>query len=67
MAIPQRISFLVAHGLEELVDPDGSIDGEALLVQRFDLDWPRAGLQNGPEAGDTHSAILWRRAISFSR
>jgi hypothetical protein len=65
MAVSQRISFFVAHGFKELVDPDGGIDGESLLVQRFDLDWPRARLQNGPEASDTHGALPRTWSIGF--
>lgn len=58
VAVAQGVSFLVAHGFEELVDPDGGIHGEPLLVQGLNLDGPRAGLQHSPEAGDTHCGSL---------
>jgi hypothetical protein len=65
MAVPQSIAFLVAHGFEKLVDPDGGIDGETLLVQRLDLDRPRAGLQDSPEASDTHGRASRTKSISL--
>jgi len=58
VAAAQRISLLVAHRFQELVDPDRGVDREAFLVQCFDLDGPRAGLQDGPEAGDSHGGLV---------
>ena len=58
MAASQRIAFLVAHRFQKLVDPDGCVDGEAFAIQRLDLDGAGAGVQNRPEAGDTHVAVF---------
>jgi hypothetical protein len=65
MTVTQRISFFIAHCFKELVDPDRGIDSEPLLVQGFDLDGPRAGLQNSPEASDTHGALPGTLSIGF--
>ena len=54
MRVAEGVSFFVAHGFEELVDPDGGVDCEALFVQGFDLDGAGAGVDDVPEAGDTH-------------
>lgn len=54
MAVAQSISFFVAHGLEELVDPDGGIDGEAFLSEGREGRWAGGGRDHSPEAGDTH-------------
>ena len=59
--VAQRIAFLVAHGFEELVDPDGGVDGEALLVEGRELDGAGAGGEDGPEALDAHSWTVERR------
>ena len=63
MAALQRVAFLVAHRLEELVDPDGGVHGQALAVQGVDLDGAGAWVQNGPEAGDTHGS--WCGGVSL--
>lgn len=65
MAVAQRVSFLVSHCFEELVNPNGGIHGEPLLVQRLDLNRPRAGLQDSPETGDTHGDVPKTRSIGL--
>jgi hypothetical protein len=54
MAVAQSIALLVANGLEELVDPDGSINGETLVVEGGEVRGTSAGLHDGPEALNTH-------------
>lgn len=54
MGVAEGVAFLVAHGFQELVDPDGGVDGEALFVEGFELDGAGAGLDDGPEAGYAH-------------
>jgi hypothetical protein len=65
VAVPQRVALLVAHSFEELVYPDGRIDGEPLLVQRLDLDGSRAGLEDGPQAGDTHGGLRMKFSMGW--
>jgi len=54
MTVSQGIALLVADCLEKLIDPDGRVNGETLLVQSLDLDRSSAWLHHSPEAGDTH-------------
>lgn len=54
MAVTEGISLLVAHGFQELVDPNGSINREALAVQCGQIGGPRAGLNDLPKALNTH-------------
>jgi hypothetical protein len=48
MTVPQGVAFLVANGFEELVNPDGGIDGQAFTVQCLYFDGSRAWLQDLP-------------------
>jgi hypothetical protein len=57
MAITKGIPLLVADCLEKLVDPNGSIDGETLLVEGGEVRRPCAGLCDSPKALDTHDAL----------
>lgn len=57
VAIPQGVSLFVSDGFEELVDPDGGVDGQALAVQCFEFGRACAWLDDGPEAGDTHGGL----------
>lgn len=60
MAVAQTVAFFVAHGFEELVDPDGGVDGEAFAVEGGEVGWAGAGAGDGPEALDAHfSEGLW--------
>ena len=63
MTAAQCVALLIAHSFEKLVDPYRGVDGDAPLVQRLDFNGPRAGLQDSPEAGDTHGNLL--RIISI--
>lgn len=54
MAVTEGIALFVAHGFEELVNPNGSINGQALAVQGGEVGGPRAGLDDLPEALNTH-------------
>jgi hypothetical protein len=65
VAVAQGIALFITHSFKELVNPDGGIDSEALLVQRFDLDGTRAWLQDGPEASDTHGRVLETQSIGL--
>jgi hypothetical protein len=57
MTVAQGIPFLIADRFQELVDPDTGVDGEAFLVEGFDLDGSCARLDDGPEAGHTHAGV----------
>jgi hypothetical protein len=57
MAVPQGVSLFVSDGFEELVDPDGGVDGQSLAVQRLEFRRARAWLHDGPETGDTHGGL----------
>jgi hypothetical protein len=46
-----------------LVDPDGGIDGESFLVQGLDFDRSGAGLDDGPQASDTHDDGILMRSM----
>jgi hypothetical protein len=52
--VAQRIPLLVANGFQELVYPDGRINGQALAIERGEIGWACAWLDDGPEAVDTH-------------
>lgn len=54
MTVAQGVALLVAYGLQKLVYPDGGVDGEALAVQRGEIGGARTGLEDLPEAVDTH-------------
>ena len=58
MRVPQGVPFLITDCFEELVDPDGGINREALLIERFDLYRASARLYDGPEPGHTHDGSL---------
>lgn len=58
MTVTEGVAFFVAHGFEELVDPDGGVDGQAFAVERGEVGWPGAGLEDGPETVDTHGGCL---------
>ncbi len=60
MGIPQSISFFVTDSFEELVDPDGGIDRETLLIECFDLYRASTRLNDGPEPRDPHGESLCR-------
>ena len=56
MRVAERVAFFVAHRFQELVDPDGGVDGETLFVERFELYGTGAWLDDGPKASDAHEA-----------
>lgn len=53
----ESVAFLVADGFEELIDPDGGVNSEALSSECFEFDRACTGLDNGPEACDTHCGV----------
>ena len=57
MRIAECIAFLVADRFEELVDPDGGIDRETFAVECGERSRSGAGLEDGPEAVDTHFEV----------
>ena len=63
VTVPEGVAVLVTNGLQELVDPDGGIDGEALFVQRFYLDRSSTRLNEGPQAGDTNDKTSLARSM----
>ena len=65
--VAQRVTFLVAHRFQELVDPDRGVDRQTFLVQRFDLDRARARLHHRPEAGDTHGGVEREKVLRISK
>lgn len=56
--VAEGVAFFVANGFEELVDPDGGVDGQAFAVERREVGWAGAGLEDGPEAVHTHGGWL---------
>ena len=71
-----RSSLLVAHRLDELRHPNGHVDGERRVLERFDMDASAAGLEQLPEALDAHLsrpllsigfAALWALRAASSR
>lgn len=54
MTVAEGVALFVAHSFEELIDPDGSINGEALAVEGGEVGRPRAGLDDLPETLNTH-------------
>ena len=52
--VAQSVAFLVADRFQELVDPDGGVDGEALFVEGGELDRARAGGENSPKTLNAH-------------
>lgn len=56
MGIAQGVAFLVAHGFEELIDPNGGVDGEAFLREGRERRWACRRGDDCPEACDTHFA-----------
>ena len=50
--------FLVAHGFEASVDPDGSVDGKTLFIQGFEIYWTGTRLDHNLKASDTHEEGL---------
>lgn len=54
VGVAQGVTFLVADCFEELVDPDGSVDGETLAIESCEVGWTGAGLDDRPETVDTH-------------
>jgi hypothetical protein len=57
VGVAQRIAFFVAHCFEELVDPDRGVDCEAFAIEGWERGRSCAGLENGPETGDTHCEV----------
>ena len=57
MRVAERVAFFVAHGFEELVDPDGGVDSEALAVECRERGGTRRGREDGPEACYSHLEI----------
>jgi hypothetical protein len=57
MRVAQSVSFPVAHSFEELVNPDGRINGETLAIESREVRGPSAWLDNGPEAVNTHDGM----------
>jgi hypothetical protein len=55
--VSECVAFFVAHGFEELVDPDRSVDGEALAVECRERGGTRGGREDGPEACYSHLEI----------
>lgn len=55
MGIAQRVAFFVADGFEELVNPDGGIDGEAVAVEGFEGSRASGGTHDRPESCNSHS------------
>lgn len=53
----ESMTFLITDGFEELVDPDGGVDGEAFSSEGFEFDRACTGLDDGPEACDTHCGV----------
>lgn len=58
MRVAQRVAFFVADGLEELIDPDRSVDGETLAVEGWEGSRASGGREDGPEACYSHFAAL---------
>lgn len=54
MAVAEGIALFVAHSFEELVNPNGSINGEALAVKGGEISRARTRLDDLPEALNTH-------------
>ena len=54
MAVAQGVAFFVAHSFEELVDPDGGVDGETFLCEGWERCGPSSRRDHGPETSDTH-------------
>lgn len=54
MCISERISFFISNGFEELVYPNGRVDGESFSIEGFEFDRSSAGLDYSPESSDTH-------------
>jgi hypothetical protein len=48
VTVAQSIALFVAYGFQELVDPDGGVYGESLTIERFELRWASAWLDDGP-------------------
>lgn len=58
VGVAKSVAFFVADGFEELVDPDGGVDGQALAVEGGQVGWAGARLEDGPEAVHTHGGCL---------
>ncbi|KAK3336130.1 hypothetical protein B0T19DRAFT_408595 [Cercophora scortea] len=54
VTVAQGVALLVANRFEKLVDPDGSVDSEALAVEGREIGRARTWLHDGPETIDTH-------------
>lgn len=54
VGIVEGVALSVAHGFEELVDPDGGVDGETFSGEGLETDGAVGGLEDLPEAVDTH-------------
>lgn len=65
MGVTKGIAFFVADGFEELVDPDGGVDGEAFAVEGGEVGWAGTGLEDGPEAIHTHGGCLLGVVVFF--
>lgn len=56
MTVAQGVALFITHGFEELVDPDGGVDGETLPVESGEVGRACGGGEYLPEALDTHVA-----------
>jgi hypothetical protein len=65
VGVTQRIAFFVADGFEELVDPDGGVDGEAFTIESWKRCWACGGCEDGPETGNSHVDVVSSRAVEL--
>ena len=54
--VRQHVPALVAHRLDELHEPDGGVDGDALPAYRLDGHAAAGRLQQAPEIFDSHGS-----------
>jgi hypothetical protein len=59
-----HVSALIAHGFNELHEPDGSINCDSLTGQCSYVDPPPCGLKKIPQTLDTHRRSLCAAASS---
>ncbi len=57
MRVAEGVSLFVTYCFEELVDPDGGIDGKTGFIEGFELGGTGAGREDGPKTCNTH---IWR-------
>ena len=53
--VGQHVAAVVAHGLDELHEPDGGIHRDAAPAQRLHVHAPPRGLKQAPQPLDTHA------------